>query len=118
MPVRLLLDENLSERLLPGLSARFPGSVHSRALGFGGASDVALWDLAFREGLVLVTKDEDFVTLSVLRGTPPKIVWLNVGNASNAEVRALLLGHADAIERFAEHPDAGFLALAFGAQSG
>jgi len=53
------------------------------------------------------------VTLSVLRGAPPKVIWLNIGNAGNAETRALLMRQAEAIEQFAEHPDAGFLALAF-----
>ena len=114
MTVRLLLDENLSESLLPALSARYPGSSHSRALGLAGASDVALWERALLDGTVLVTKDEDFVTLSVLRGAPPKVIWLNVGNAGNATIGALLLRHADAIERFAEHPEEGFLALASG----
>ena len=39
---------------------------------------------ARQEGLVLVTKDEDFLDLSVTRGCPPKVVCLAIGNASNA----------------------------------
>jgi len=113
VPVRLLLDENLSEQLLPGLSACFPDSAHVRALGMGGAADSAVWEFARRGGFLLVTKDEDFVTLSVLRGAPPKVVWLNIGNSNNSDTLALLLQHAEAIEQFADHPDAGFLALAF-----
>jgi predicted nuclease of predicted toxin-antitoxin system len=54
----------------------------------------------------------------VLRGAPPKVIWLNIGNANNAETRALLLQHAEAIEQFATHPDAGFLALAFEPRTG
>jgi predicted nuclease of predicted toxin-antitoxin system len=69
--VRLLLDENLSERLLPLLAERFPGSRHVRQLGLGGASDLAIWDRARQEGYGLVTKDEDFLSLSVARGVPP-----------------------------------------------
>ena len=117
MPVRLLLDENLSERLVRSLSARFPASLHVRVLGVGGAADLTLWELAIRERCVLVTKDEDFVTLSVLRGAPPKVVWLNVGNAGTTSITALLLDSADAIGLFVEHPDAGFLALGFGPRS-
>ncbi len=67
---QLLLDENLSERLLPLLIERFPGSTHVRLIGLG--------------GLVLVTKDDDFLDLSVSRGCPPKVVCLAIGNASNA----------------------------------
>lgn len=39
---------------------------------------------ARQEGLVLVTKDEDFLDLSVTRGFPPKVVCLAIRNASNA----------------------------------
>lgn len=56
--------------------------------------------------------------MSVLRGAPPKVIWLNIGNADNAETRALLLRHTEAIEQFASHPDAGFLALAFEPRAG
>jgi hypothetical protein len=54
---------------------------------------------------VLVTRDEDFVTLSVLRGAPPKVIWLNVGNARNAAIESLLRTRANDIERFAAHID-------------
>ena len=78
----------------------------------GGASDANLWDVAQRDGFLLVTKDEDFVTLSVLRGHPPKVVWLNIGNASTDDTLAVLLRQADAICAFAEHAETSFLALA------
>jgi len=38
--VRLLLDENLSERLLPLLCNRFPDSSHVRLIGLVGAEDL------------------------------------------------------------------------------
>lgn len=68
MAVRLFLDENLSERLVPAVEARFADSLHVRVEGLGGASDTQLWEIAAREECLLVTKDEDFVQLSVLRG--------------------------------------------------
>ena len=111
MTPRLLLDENLLERLLPLLKTRFPDSQHVRLLGFGGADDHVLWELARREGYVLVSKDEDFLDLSVSRGCPPKVVCLAIGNASNTQTASLLLVQADVIEAFCDHPEAGFLLL-------
>ena len=108
---QLLLDENLSERLLPLLMERFPSSTHVRMIGLGGASDTAIWEWARQEGLVLVTKDEDFLDLSVTRGCPPKVVCLAIGNASNAATAILLLQQAETIKRFCSHPEAGFLLL-------
>jgi predicted nuclease of predicted toxin-antitoxin system len=116
--VRFLLDENLSEQLVRTLAPRFPNSLHARGLGLGGAPDLALWDRAVAEDCTFVTKDEDFVKLSVLRGPPPKVVWLNIGNVSNAVVTSVLLGHAPDIEAFVAHPELGFLALGFGNRAG
>lgn len=114
MAVRLLLDENLSERLIVSLSSKFPHALHVRPLGLGGTSDARLWDVAAREQCVLVTKDEDFVQLSVLRGPPPKVLWLNVGNARTPVISELLIKNAAAIEDFVVHPELAFLALGLG----
>jgi predicted nuclease of predicted toxin-antitoxin system len=109
--VRCLLDENLSERLIPALAVRFPDALHVRVLGLGGASDSRLWQVAADAECVLVTKDEDFVQLSVLRGPPPKVLWLNVGNAGTPRIARMILQNADAIEAFAVHAELAFLAL-------
>jgi predicted nuclease of predicted toxin-antitoxin system len=111
--VRLLLDENLSEHLLSPLADLFPGSAHVRSLGRGGATDRAVWELARTGGLVLTTRDEDFVSMSVLRGIPPKVVWLNVGNSRSAVISALLRTHAADIDSFAAHEEYSFLAIGF-----
>ena len=114
MPARLLLDENLSERLVASLADVFPDVAHVRTLGLGGASDADVWMAAARADRLLVTKDEDFITLSVLRGAPPKVVWLNIGNATNALTVALLRSQVATIDAFAVHSEATFLALGFG----
>lgn len=48
------------------LADLFPDSPHVRLLGSGGAA--VIWQLARDHGCLLVTKDEDFHRLSVLRG--------------------------------------------------
>ena len=111
MTLRLLLDENLSERLLPLLSARFENPQHVRLLGLGGADDLEIWELARRDGYLLVTKDEDFLRLSLSRGFPPKVICLDIGNAGNATTAALILNIPEPIKAFTNHPEAGFLLL-------
>jgi predicted nuclease of predicted toxin-antitoxin system len=107
----LLLDENLSERLLPFLLDRFPGSQHIRQHGLGGASDQDIWMFALENNFMLVTKDEDFIRLSISLGHPPKVVCTAIGNASNEKTAALLLQSIEAIARLAVNPEAGFLVL-------
>jgi predicted nuclease of predicted toxin-antitoxin system len=111
--VKLLLDENLSQRLLQPLSDLFPGSAHVRDLTGSGASDSAVWEAARAGNFTLTTRDEDFIGISVLRGSPPKVVWLNVGNSRNATIAALLQSHAGDIERFVADNDHTFLAIGF-----
>lgn len=111
MAVRLLLDENLSERLLRKLDGVFPGSVHVRRLGRSGVSDASVWDMARDGGFVLVTRDEDFIGMSVLRGVPPKVVWLNIGNMRTAAIANLLSSRVADIEQFVLHDEYTFLAI-------
>ena len=109
--MRLLLDENLSARLVPMLADAYPGSAHLADAGLLGAPDVAVWGHAAAGGYVLVTKDEDFQRLAVLRGPPPKVVWLRLGNCATADVARLLRLRCDDVTRFVADADAAFLAL-------
>jgi predicted nuclease of predicted toxin-antitoxin system len=109
--VRLLLDENLSESVLTRLPARFAGSQHVRTIAGEGTKDRDVWRIARERGLVIVTLDSDFETLSVLHGPTPKVVWLALHNPSNARVLDLLSSKADAIQRLVEDQECGFLAL-------
>lgn len=109
--MRLLFDEQLSEELCDLLRDDFPDSPHVRQLGFGGASDENVWELARTNGCLLVTKDEDFHRLSVLRGAPPKVVWIRLGNCGTTEVAQLLRRHREDIWKFVEHEEASFLSL-------
>ena len=76
----VLLDEQSSESLLGQLQVSAVRCTFvTSAWAVGGRSGVAARD---RLGCVLVTKDEDFHRLSVLKGARPKVVWLRVGNCA------------------------------------
>lgn len=109
--VRLFFDEPLSEELCEALADIFPNSLHIRLLGHGGAADATVWDLARMHGCLLVSKDEDFHRLAVLRGAPPKFVWIQLGNCSTADIADLLRRHHDEIVRFSEQTEATVLEL-------
>ncbi len=57
--VRRLFDEPVSEELIELLGDLFPGSLHVRLIGAGGAPDSIIWELARERDCLLVTKDED-----------------------------------------------------------
>jgi len=114
--VKFLLDENLSHKLVPHLAAAFPDTAHVDDLGLHGQPDLAVWRYAAEHGFVIVSKDDDFRQLSFLRGHPPKVVWLTVGNARSAVIAELLLRDQERLAAFAADPDDALLTLATSAQ--
>jgi predicted nuclease of predicted toxin-antitoxin system len=60
----LLLDENLSPRLIPRLTLLFPGLTHVRDVDLKQADDRTIWDWARQNSYTLVTADSDFVAWS------------------------------------------------------
>lgn len=107
----LLLDQNLSRRLLEVVGALFPVSTHVAALGLSSASDIDIWRLARARDYAIVSKDGDFHQLSLLHGSPPKIIWLRVGNASTDAVAILIAAHAEEIGSFLADDVASLLVL-------
>jgi predicted nuclease of predicted toxin-antitoxin system len=108
---KLLFDENLAPRLVSALADLYPRSAHLCHLGLQGSTDVSIWRRASEGGFLLTTKDEDFHRLSVLHGSPPKVIWIRLGNCSTAEVARLLRARFSQIVAFASHEEAAFIAL-------
>jgi predicted nuclease of predicted toxin-antitoxin system len=98
--VKLLFDENLSPALVVHLANAFPESAHLRDVGLRGADDQSVWSFAAANGFMLVTKDDDFVEMSGLRGPPPKLVVIGVGNCTTAAVATLLLQSIERLRLF------------------
>jgi len=112
--VRLLLDENLSPRLVDSLADLYPGSEHVEDAGLGGAEDSEVWDFAKGNGFAIVSKDSDFAERSVLESDPPKIIWIRLGNCSTADVERLLRSHVEAIRGFLDEDEETCLLLGAG----
>ncbi len=96
--MKLLLDENLSRRLVPFLQNAYPGSSQVVLLGMESASDREIWQTAKENNFVVVTRDADFEELSVVLGQPPKIIWLKVKNQTRAAILKILIDNLITIE--------------------
>ena len=51
--MRLLLDENLSRRIVPLLVTDYPGTTQIALLGMERASDTEIWQFARENGFVI-----------------------------------------------------------------
>ena len=109
--MRLLFDENLSADLPKQVASLFPSSAPLRDVGLVGADDIVIWRVAAEKGFFLVTKDDDFVELSILRGAPPKVILIGLGNCRTSAVVALLSAEKSKIERFESDEAASILEL-------
>ena len=98
--MKLLFDENLSPHLAGALADVYPGSAHVHQCGLGSADDAAIWEYSKENGFTIVSKDSDFQERSVLRGHPPKIIWLRAANCTGAEIESLLRTAVPIVTRF------------------
>lgn len=109
--MKLLFDQNLSPRLVTRLVDLFPASVHISSVGLDTAGDIQVWNYARDNGFVIVSKDSDFNDFGVLRGFPPKVLWLQIGNCTTQHIEHLLRSHYEAICQFEKDESAGILVL-------
>jgi predicted nuclease of predicted toxin-antitoxin system len=84
--MNFLIDAQLPPAFCVWLHSRGHQAEHVFELSLGAATDREIAELAEREAMILVSKDEDFVTLRL----PDRFafLWLRCGNATN---RALIL---------------------------
>ena len=107
----LLFDENLSRRLIRRLEAAYPQSEHIELVGLKGHTDLEVWEYAAVHDATVVSKDNDFRQLSFLKGHPPKVIWLSVGNAGTDAIAELLALHRESVQAFLSDPEASLLVL-------
>ncbi len=109
--MKLLFDENLSPKLPSRLSDLFPGSLHVRDVGMKATIDPIVWDYAKDNNLMIVSKDSDMHDLSLVFGSPPKVIWLRLGNCATLQVENVLRRESNTIKLFYEDENSSLLAL-------
>lgn len=100
--MKLLFDQNLSPKLASRLDDLFSGSLHVRHVLMSKSNDVAIWEYARDNNFTIVTMDSDFSAISLMKGIPPKIIWLRCGNAPTAFFEQLLRQNHEIISDFIE----------------
>ena len=107
--MKLLFDENLSPRLIELVGDEYPESRHIRDVELIGAPDREIWEYARANGFTIVSKDDDFRQRSFLEGAPPKVVWLQVGNAGTRPIAELLRRESARLREFAAEDESALL---------
>ncbi len=87
MTLPVIVDENLPRTLVAKFGA---GSLHATDLGER-VTDGYLWLHARQHGRIILTKDADFFDRLSLEGSPPKVVWVRLGNLRRADLEEEIL---------------------------
>jgi predicted nuclease of predicted toxin-antitoxin system len=97
--MKFIVDAQLPRRLARELAASGHDTLHTLDLSAGNQTqDEEIVALAVREHRVVITKDNDFVTLFLLRGAPPKLLLVSTGNISNDALSKLLASNLTTLE--------------------
>jgi predicted nuclease of predicted toxin-antitoxin system len=88
------VDAHLSPRIARWIAANFPlAAIPLREIGLRDAEDDDVFAAARDAGVIVLTKDSDFVRLLDQHGSPPKVLWLTCGNTSDSALQEILGRH-------------------------
>ena len=98
------IDLNLPPHMAMWLREDFDVDAKSfKELNFDNVSDLEVYKIAAARTntIIITTKDIDFINFQEFIGAPPKILYINVGNISNKELKSLILNKfADILQLF------------------
>jgi predicted nuclease of predicted toxin-antitoxin system len=110
--MKILIDQNISFRIIQRIESAFPNLLHVKSLGLMDTDDSKIFMYARRHDFdAILTIDEDFYNIQMTHGVPPKLIWLRLHNASVAIQAEVILNNTLAIYRFLESPDTDCLEI-------
>jgi predicted nuclease of predicted toxin-antitoxin system len=84
------VDAQLPPQVADWLQWTFKVEAYSlRDLGLRDAEDEVIFQRARQTGIVLISKDSDFVEMVLRLGTPPQLLWVTCGNVTNRRLQSL-----------------------------
>lgn len=85
--MKFIADTQLPPRLAIYLSSKGIECIHTTEFKNGHLlQDVEIIEIALNQNRIIITKDSDFSDYYYIRGAPPKILLLQFGNISNANL--------------------------------
>ncbi len=96
--MKFLVDNHLPTALTHWLRSKGHAALHARDIHLEKSEDIEIWEHAAKEGCVIITKDEDFANLSLLKSEPVSVVWLRFGNCRKQVLVAAIEGVWSQIE--------------------
>lgn len=85
--LKFIIDTQLPRRLVNKLQKLGANAIHTTYFPDGHLlDDYRIVEIAIEQGRIIITKDTDFQDNFLLKGIPPKILLLKLGNISNKDL--------------------------------
>jgi len=99
--MNLLIDANISWRIVKILSSYFSKIVHAKDIDVSQpAKDIEIWNYCKENIFTIITHDEDFEKIVLSKGCPPKVIILKTFNKNTLELANLIISKKEEIESF------------------
>lgn len=98
--MKLLLDQNISHKVVGQLRQHFNEIYSIREFDLTNAMDFKIWEFAKSNEFTIVTFDEDFYKIQLIRGYPPKIIWFKTGNILKQQFVNFLIAQKEMVHAF------------------
>lgn len=89
--MKFLIDNQLPAKLAQWIIAQGYDSAHLQDIGLADAPDIESLEFAAANRYVLVSKDEDFLHLSLTRRGRPQLVWVRLGNCRTKHLLSAIM---------------------------
>jgi len=110
--MKLLLDANLSWRLIKKLEPVYGEVFHAEQIGLSDpAPDIEIWNWALENNAIIITNAIDFYYLMLQKDFPPKVILLRTGNLSTSKIVDILMDNHEAIKAWDEENKYGILEI-------
>jgi len=104
--MKLLFDANISWRIIKPLENDFSNCLHAKDIEVTQpAKDLEIWEFAKHNNFTILTHDDDFEKLLLLKGAPPKVIILKTFNKNTKQIAELLILKREIIESFIASQD-------------
>lgn len=85
--MKFLVDTQLPPRLVEYLSQKGENVVHTSSFPSGHLlTDKQIREIAVQQERIIITKDSDFLDFFLMKGAPPIVLLIKIGNCSNQEL--------------------------------
>ncbi len=106
------LDENLSWRMVKKLIPFFKDVIHVSSLKINQpATDISIWNYAKENSFTIVSKDDDFEKIVLLRKAPPKLLFLKTYNLETDKLTDLIVKNKEKIIEFIDSKENDILEI-------